>query len=77
MLNWRPKEGWKNPHRELIGGRFYGEARVYEAGADALAEAMIDWLEQRMEKLHIGTYGVHYPNYCDICAILRELKGEA
>ena len=54
MKNWRPKEGWKNPYKrgryiavqhpdKHIGETFENEEKefqIYEAGADAMLEAL-------------------------------------
>ena len=58
MKPWRPKEGWVNPYPEKE--RLMGSARhyVYEDGADAMYNALLDefedcWTEQdRLVKLN-------------------------
>ncbi len=44
---WRPKEGWKNPFnpaaitvKNIFGGKPISHNEAYEAGADAMLEAL-------------------------------------
>lgn len=45
-MNWRPKEGWENgwdTEREYDG--MASKAEIFEAGADAMHQADVKWLE--------------------------------
>lgn len=50
---WRP-EGWKNPYpdnpRERIRG---GVHSAYEAGADAMHKAIVEWLKGRFATYYL------------------------
>jgi len=50
MATWRP-EGWKNPYMGKVGGDL---GNVYQAGADAMLEAIIS---RQLQKGHIDVIG--------------------
>ncbi len=55
MSNWRPKSGWKNPYPTLLRPdekqenyvrHLSKDGKIFEAGADAMHKADIEWLMQ-------------------------------
>lgn len=53
-MNWRPKEGWKNPYSDLWRTAPYGDGgesqmRAFEAGADAMLEALKGFAMLRLQ----------------------------
>ena len=51
---WRPKKGWINPYKKGITSSDQIRENAYEAGADAILEALRDG--------GIFTYGNHTPD---------------
>lgn len=55
MENWRPKEGWAHQRSKYFESHQpkmpYGKTRQadYEAGADAMHRADVEWLEKENE----------------------------
>ena len=61
-ITWRFKEGWENPYPQ--GARPYGDARIYEDGADAMYEFTIEWLKEHnlQHETHNVVFGLLLDN---------------
>ena len=86
MKNWRPKEGWNNPysetdhHPDYLNGEFLHTGRdilqrreqSYEAGADAMLEAII----KRLRDIHTANLSIYYGTSCRRIADMLEIKDD-
>lgn len=58
MTGWRPKEGWKNPHKDVIKNHpeqvsDFGQVEmwgaIFETSADTMHGADVEWMRCRLK----------------------------